>query len=259
MTVAYVLRSDDPDLDSARLWAVGATGVWQRPGEVVGYFDGEDAEVPPGGHWETVADVDWAAAWREGIQPVSAGPFDVVPTWLADDHPERPGRVRIVLDPGRAFGSGHHDTTLGCLEALAGLDLAGRDVLDVGTGTGILAIAAARRGATSVVGVDVDPDAVEVARSNAAANEVAVRLAVGSVDLALRPFDVVVANLLTQTVVDLAEPLVAALVPGGHLVTSGIGAPRAGVVADALQRAGLVGITTRARGDWAVVEGRAPT
>lgn len=259
MTSEYTLPSEEPDLDSARLWAAGAIGVWERPGEVVGYFDGEDAEVPPGGRWDAVADVDWAAAWREGIEPVSAGPFDVVPTWLADDHPERPGRVRIVLDPGRAFGSGHHDTTLGCLEALAGLDLAGREVLDVGTGTGILAIAAARRDAGHVLGVDVDPDAIEVARDNAAANEVAVGLAVGSVEVVRQPFDVVVANLLTQTVVDLAEALLGALVPGGHLVTSGIGAPRADLVADALRRAGLVAVTTRVRGDWAVVEGRRPT
>lgn len=258
MTVQYVLPrapGDDPDVVAAWLWAAGAEGVWVRPDDVVGYFPGTGVDVPDGGRWEDVEEVDWAGNWMAGIEPVAAGPFDVVPTWLADDHPERPGRVRIVLDPGRAFGSGHHDTTLGCLEALAAIDLAGRSVLDVGTGTGVLAIAAVRRGASRVVAVDVDPDAVEVARANAAANEVAVELVHGSVDAADGPFDVVVANVLTQTIVDLAAPLVAAVAPGGHLVTSGIGLERAPRVVDALTAAGLRDVTARPRGEWAVVEG----
>lgn len=262
MTVQYVLPrppGDDAEVVGALLWAAGAEGVWVRPDDVVGYFASADAPVPDGGRWEDVEEVDWAANWMAGIEPVSGGPFDVVPTWLADDHPERPGRVRIVLDPGRAFGSGHHDTTLGCLEALADLDLAGRSVLDVGTGTGVLAIAAARRGAGRVVGVDVDADAIEVAAANAAANGVDLDLAVGSVDAVPGPFDVVVANVLTNTIIALAEPLVAAVAPGSHLVTSGIGIERAPKVVDALTAAGLVGATTRQRGEWAVVAGRAPT
>lgn len=262
MTVQYVLPRDhgtDPDEVAAWLWAAGAEGVWVRPDDVVAYFASTDAEVPDGGRWEDVDEVDWATAWKQGIEPVSAGPFDVVPTWLADEHPEAPGRVRIVLDPGRAFGSGHHDTTLGCLESLAELDLDGRSVLDVGTGTGLLAIAAVRRGAGRVVGVDVDPDAVEVAAANVAANDVPVELAVGSVDAAPGAFDVVVANVLTQTIIDLATPLVTAVAPGGHLVTSGIGIERAPRVVDALTAAGLADVTTRQRGEWAVVAGRRPT
>lgn len=262
MTVQYVLprhHGQDPDVLAGWLWAAGAQGVWVRPDDLVGYFPARAAEVPAGGRWEEVEEVDWAATWREGIVPVSAGPFDVVPTWLAEEHPEQPGRVRIVLDPGRAFGSGHHDTTLGCLEALAELDLAGRSVLDVGTGTGVLAIAAARRGADPVVGVDVDPDAVEVARANAATTGVALDLRVGSVGAAPPgPFDVVVANVLTHTIIELADILVAAVTPGGDLVTSGIGAERAGRVADALAAAGLAEITTRIRGEWAVIAGRRP-
>ena len=255
MTVQYVLSHVDPELAAAWLWQAGATGVWLRADEVVGVFASTDADVPDGGRWEPVADVDWAHAWKEGLEPVTAGPFDVVPTWLADDHPERPGRVRIVLDPGRAFGSGHHDTTLGCLEALGDLDLEGTSVLDVGTGTGILAIAAARRGARHVVGVDVDADAIAVAAANAATNAVQLELARGSVGDVHGTFDLVLANLLTHTLVELAVPLVATVAPGGALVTSGIGAPRADVVAEALTSAGLDEVATRVRGDWAVVTG----
>lgn len=261
MTVQYVLPrdpGDDADVVAGRLWLAGAEGVWVRPDDVVGYFATRDAEVPDGGRWEDVDEVDWAARWMEGIEPVAAGPFDVVPTWLADDHPERPGRVRIVLDPGRAFGSGHHDTTMGCLEALAELELTGRSVLDVGTGTGVLAIAAVRRGATRVVGVDVDRDAVEVAAANARANDVDLELHVGSVDAVPGPYEVVVANVLTHTIVELADRLVAAVAPGGHLITSGIGEERAPWVAGALQAAGLGDVATRVRGEWAVVTGTRP-
>jgi ribosomal protein L11 methyltransferase len=161
------------------------------------------------------------------------------------------GRIRIVLDPGRAFGSGHHDTTLGCLEALADLELEGRTVLDVGTGTGILAIAASLHGAAHVVGVDLDPAAIEVAAANASVNDVRVDLAVGSVGDVHGPFDVVVANLLTDTLVGLAADLVASVTPGGHLITSGIGVARADVVADALSEVGLTDVVTRVRGAWA--------
>lgn len=263
MTVQLVLprrHGDDPDVLAGRLWVAGAQGVWIRPDDVVGYFSAPVADVPGGGRWEEVEEVDWTVRWREGIAPVAAGPFDVVPTWLARDHPVRPGRVRVVLDPGRAFGSGHHDTTLGCLEAMAALDLDGRAVLDVGTGTGVLAIAAALRGAHPVVGVDVDPDAVEVADANATTNGVHLDLRCGSIDAVDSTFDVVVANLLTHTILDLADALVAAVAPGGHLVTSGIGASRARRVADALSGAGLAGVTTRVRGEWAVVSGtRSPS
>ena len=260
MTLSYVLargHGDDPDVLAGRLWVAGALGVWVRPDDVVGYFDTRDAPVPDGGRWEEVEEVDWATRWMEGIEPVAAGPFDVVPTWMADDHPQQPGRIRLVLDPGRAFGSGHHDTTMGCLEALAELELEGASLLDVGTGTGVLAIAACRRGAARVVGVDVDPDAIEVARANATANEVDVELARGTVGTVAGPFDVVVANVLTHTVLELADALVAATAPGGHLVTSGIGAERAERVADALRRAGLVDVQVRVRGEWAVVAGTA--
>jgi ribosomal protein L11 methyltransferase len=247
---------DDPDVPAARLWAAGALGVWIQPDAVVGYFDRDDAPVPDGGSWTVEPVRDWLAAWRDGIAPVTAGPFDVVPTWLADDHPPRPGCHRIVLDPGRAFGSGHHDTTAGCLEALGDLDLAGRRVLDVGTGTGVLAIAAALAGAAPVVGVDVDPDAIEVAHANAAANGVTLDLRVGTVAAVTGTFDVVVANLLSHTILAAASELLAVLARGGTLIASGVGVERADRVRDALSVAGLDDVAVRERGEWVVLTGR---
>lgn len=257
---SYTLPRDaTPDADDivgVQLWDAGALGVWIREDDLIAYFAERTDEVPVGGAWAEEPDRDYLAEWRAGIAPVAAGRFDVVPTWKTDEFPEQPGRIRIVLDPGRAFGTGHHDTTAGCLEELDRLLTAGDRVLDVGTGTGLLAIAAARLGAGEVRGVDVDDDAIEVARANAADNGVGADFGVGSVGDAGDDWDVVLANLLTHTIVSLAEPLVAALRPAGALIVSGVGWEQVDRAVAALEGAGLVDIAPRQRGEWAVITGR---
>lgn len=259
---SYTLPRDaTPDADDivgVQLWDAGALGVWIREDDLIAYFAERTLEVPDGGKWAQEPDRDYLAEWRAGIDPVSAGRFDIVPTWRTDEFPEVDGRIRIVLDPGRAFGSGHHDTTAGCLEELDEALRPGDRVLDVGTGTGVLAIAAARLGAREVVGVDVDEDAIEVARANAADNGVEADFAVGSVGGAGDNWDVVLANLLTHTIVSLAEPLVASLRPAGALIVSGVGWEQVDRAVAALEGAGLVDIAPRQRGEWAVITGRRP-
>lgn len=255
MSHTYILprvRGDDPDIAAAWLWAGGAEGVWIRSDAIEGTFADDDAEVPDGGTWAEVIDQDWLARWREGIEPVIAGDVEIVPTWLADTTP-RTARYRIVLDPDRAFGSGHHDTTAGCLEAMAGLALDGRSVLDIGTGTGVLAMAAWLGGARPVVGVDIDQGAVEVARRNAADAGMGIDVRPGSVSTDLGTFDVVLANLLTRTVIALADDLVGAVAPGGTLVVSGVGEERAPRAVAALLAAGAANVTTTVRGEWAIL------
>ena len=119
----------------------------------------------------TIDDEDWLEAWKASLTPVRVGSFLIHPTWSevpADD------AISIALDPGMAFGTGLHPTTQQCLEALSTLAVDGRRVLDVGTGSGILAIAAAKRGAREVIGVDTDPLAVDAALENAERNGVRV-------------------------------------------------------------------------------------
>jgi ribosomal protein L11 methyltransferase len=254
-THRYDLPVDPADVDAvaARLWAAGAHGVWERPGRLSAWFAAPTDAVPGGGAWEAEPDRDWQAEWKAGIRPVRAGRFVIVPTWLADEHAPAAGDEVLVLDPGRAFGSGHHATTTLCLELLDELDLVGRRVADIGCGTGILAIAAARRGA-DVDAVDVDADAVEVTRTNAARNEVELHTAVGSVGAVRGRVDVVVANLVTDVVAELAPALVAAA--GELLVVSGITVERQSIALDALTAAGMRVGTTRQRDGWVAVTGR---
>jgi ribosomal protein L11 methyltransferase len=250
------------ELVAAHLWSLGAVGVWQQPGRLVAWFTAlpdplrSPAAAGPALPTELTSehvavvdepDRDWQAEWKATIAPVHAGRITVVPTWLADDHVPADGELTVVLDPGRAFGSGHHATTTLCLELLDELDLAGSRVADVGCGTGVLAIAAAARGAR-VAAVDVDPEAVEVTRENAVRNRVEVAATTGSVDALDAPADVVVANLVTDVVRALAAELVAATT--GILVVSGITSDRRTDALGALEAAGARVDEVHERDGW---------
>lgn len=261
-TARYTLPLDasvDPEIVVATLWAAGALGVWDRGGELVAWFPARDVDVPAGGTWAVEDDRDWQAEWKASVSPVTAGSFCIVPTWLADGHVPDDGERTIVLDPGRAFGSGHHATTTQCLELLEALDLTGRTVIDVGTGTGILAIGASLLGATDVLAVDVDEDAVEVTVDNATLNGVVLDARLGSADLVESTYDVVLANLITDTVVALAGQLTARVRPGGVLIASGIADERRGRAVDALVAAGMSEPhDVRSRDGWTAFAARRP-
>jgi ribosomal protein L11 methyltransferase len=183
---------------------------------------GEEAQSTYGGALEAVPDEDWSETWKKDLAPMLAGRVFVRPSWIAAAPPA--GAVEVVLDPGMAFGTGSHPTTFLCLRALSDV-LAGRPgarVLDVGTGSGLLAIAARKLGAGAVAGNDLDPVAVEVARENAAANGVELELRAEGLLRLRGPYDVVVANILANTLVELAPELAVRLAPGGLLFLSGI-------------------------------------
>ena len=206
-----------------------------------------------------VHEADWAEAWKAHFPVMRIGRRIVVkPTWR--DHAPQPGDVVLDLDPGMAFGTGLHPTTRLCLpgvESAADRGLvSGARVLDVGCGSGILAIAAARLGAASVLGVDTDPIAVEATIANAARNGLAGRIAAraGSLPSGGEAFDLVLANLIASVLIALAAPLRDELRPGGTLLASGIFEDREADVRAAFGAAGLSVTRRTVEGEWVALE-----
>lgn len=184
---------------------------------------------------ETVPDEDWAARSQRAQRAIRAGSFIVAPPW---DRPAEvpPGVTLIVIEPSRGFGTGHHASTQLCLRALSDLDVTGGRVLDLGTGSGVLAMAAALKGAREILAVDVDPDAIEAARESALLNTLPT-----SIDFAVRDFresedgvyDVVLANLTGGMLMSAAACIAPLIAPGGVVVMSGFDESERVLVRDA--------------------------
>jgi ribosomal protein L11 methyltransferase len=208
-----------------------------------------------------VHEADWAEAWKAHFPVLRVGRRLVIrPTWRR--HRRGPDDVVLALDPGMAFGTGLHPTTRLCLAMLEGVadrgGLDGARVLDVGCGSGILAIAAVRLGASSALGVDTDPIAVEATTANARRNRLVrrIRARVGSLPSGEPAFEVVLANLIASVLVALAADLRAELRPGGVLVASGIFHDRETDVRAAFEAAGLEIVGRLVEGEWVAIEAR---
>jgi ribosomal protein L11 methyltransferase len=208
-----------------------------------------------------VHEEDWADAWKAYFPVLRIGRRLVIrPTWRR--HRRVTGDVVVAMDPGMAFGTGLHPTTrlcLAALEAVADRDgLGNARVLDVGCGSGILSIAAVRLGASSALGVDIDPIAIEATAANARRNGLArrVRARIGSLPSGEPAFDVVLANLIAGVLVGLAGELRAELRSGGILVASGIFLDRESEVADTFETVGLEIVDRLVEGDWIALRAR---
>jgi len=207
-----------------------------------------------------LAETDWAEAWKKDYRPLRVGQrLLITPSWLSPD--ALPGDLVIRLDPGMAFGSGLHPSTRLCLALLEQEVQAGDHVLDLGTGSGILAIAAARLGAASVLARDIDRVAVQVARENVDINGVAhvVRVEEGSLPSAdlEGSWDVVVVNILAEVIVELlGQGLARAVAPDGRLILAGIIRPRAADVQAALLAQGMTIAGRLEEGDWVALLAR---
>ena len=202
-----------------------------------------------------VPEVDWVARFREGFRGFPAGSFEVVPVWdvPCGRSPGDPGL--LVVDPGRAFGTGTHETTRLCLAALE-IQAAARPlgrVLDVGTGSGLLAVAAAKRGASLVVGADHDPEATLAAARHASLNHVALCVVQADGGRAFQPgtFDLVLANLMAPLLVERRGELPALLARPGALVLSGLLDTEVAEVSAAYASLGPPAV--RSDGEWAAL------
>ncbi|MFN2114379.1 MAG: 50S ribosomal protein L11 methyltransferase [Anaerolineae bacterium] len=205
-----------------------------------------------------LAEANWAEAWKSRFTPQRIGDrFLIVPSWLEAE--PKPGDLVIRLDPGMSFGTGLHPTTRLCLTALESFVAPGSSVLDVGTGSGVLAIGAALLGAERVVAIDIAPTAVETATANAAANGVGIETVVGQADaLGDEAFDTVVANLLAGTIVEAAGQLYESVLSGGWLIASGVLDDQVEDVAAALTASGFHAPTVELSGDWAALMAQRP-
>jgi ribosomal protein L11 methyltransferase len=243
----------------------GESPLWNRT-QVTGLFDA-DSSVPallvqlqwalnrdlPAYRIEMLPEQDWVRAWMDAFEPMRFGQR----LWVCPTHhpiPD-PAAVNVMLDPGWAFGTGTHPTTALCLEWLDAAVVAGKTVIDYGCGSGILAIAAAKLGASHVYAVDIDPQALLAGAQNADTNDVQERLSFGRHD-ALPPVaaDILLANILATTLIELALRFTRLVKPRGRLVLSGILAAQAGRVQAAFA-ANFDFDSPRQREEWVLLAG----
>lgn len=258
-----IVPSHEEEIATAALWEAGTTGIELRqasPGtlELIAYFpDNVDPRAAPGLPAGTslepvpIPDVDWVARFRENFRSFRAGRFLVVPIWEAPPS----GADVLRVEPGRAFGTGTHETTRLCLAALE--DLAARRrlgrTLDLGCGTGLLAVAAARLGSRPVYASDIDPEATSASRLHSRLNQtpLGVILADGGRPFARGAFDLVLANLMAPLLIERAEEIQRLLAPGAALVLSGLLADDVRDVAAAYSDCGPPDV--RHDGEWAAL------
>ena len=208
-----------------------------------------------------VDEEDWSTAWKQYYHPVKISErFTIVPTW-EDYKPVSSDELIIELDPGMAFGTGTHPTTVMCLQALEKVVQEGNTVIDVGTGSGVLSIGAAMLGAERVHALDLDEVAVTAARENVELNKMdhIVEVFHGNLlDTVKEPADVVVANILAEIIMSFTDDAYSIVKPGGVYATSGIIGAKKDEVKQALEKSGFIIEEVLMMEDWVAIISRRP-
>ncbi len=251
----------EPELGTTPLWAdTRVTGLFEADTDGEAVVRQLVAALPQlkAGQFkvEILEDKDWVRAWMDQFQPMRFGRrLWIVPSWC---QPPEPEAVNLLLDPGMAFGTGTHPTTAMCLHWLDAHPPIGQRVIDYGTGSGVLAIAAARLGASAVHGTDIDPQAITASRANAERNRVTLDLRlVNDFEAAPPPpADLLMANILSGPLRQLAPTLCAHLRPGGTLILSGLLTEQAAALIDTYRACGVDLALADTQDGWALLAGR---
>jgi ribosomal protein L11 methyltransferase len=255
--------ADRRDAALAALFAAGAQGVQEDGPALVTHLPA-DADIPslraaldaaaPGAavSVQPAAAVDWSEAWKSRLVAHQAGRLTIAPPWLAHD---LDSSSTIVVDPGMAFGTGDHPTTRGVVRLMQGVLRPGLTVADLGAGSAVLAIAAAKLGAARVAAIELDPDAIGNAVENVERNGVAHIVHVIEGDAALllplvAPVDVVLANIISSVLIDLLPAIASALAPGGTAILGGILVEEREAMREALRRNGWATVAEDEEERW---------
>jgi ribosomal protein L11 methyltransferase len=256
-------KQADKEMMIADLWEAGSNGIVELEdrddlSRLRAFFDNDAHQAGLlerfGGEAQPADTRDWVAFAREYLQPMEIGEqIFVIPEWRDEPTPE--GRFRVVINAGLAFGTGAHETTRLCLEAIERHLQPGATLVDIGTGSGILSEVAVRLGAGRVFASDTDPEAVSVAKENFAGAGVPVPVFTGSADaVGSGVADVIVANISPAWIAELAPEWVRILKPGGTAILSGFEAADIPVVSAALQKAGARVAGEFGERDWRMLE-----
>lgn len=245
------------------LFAAGSQGVHESGAELRTHFpEGTDPDhvrrvvlgMDPGAdvHAEWAPAVDWSEAWKDGVHAHDLGALTVAPPWLAAGRD--PART-IIIDPGMAFGTGEHATTRGVVRLLGKVMEAGDRVADLGAGSAILAIAAAKLGAAWVAAIEIDAEAIPNAEENVTRNGVAAQVKVFQGDAAtllplVAPVQVILANIISSVLVGLLPVIASALTDGGRVILSGILHEERATMLDVLARSGWTVLAEDAEDAW---------
>ena len=268
----FLITLPDPvrEIMIDRLMSLGSLGVIEGDGAMTAYFTDsyspdsivQELEISQellsqAGHrfamkieHTVLADADWNESWKKTFKPIDVGVrFTILPPWehMVGD------RIPLVIEPGMAFGTGHHETTRSCLVLMEKLAASVKNerFLDIGTGTGLLAIAARILGFKQVVGVDTDPLAMEASRMNIRLNRSqGIELLEGDIGCAAGIYDMITANLISGTLVGIAGEIAARLGPSGVVIMSGILRGQDDEAADAAGKAGLRCVESLQDGKW---------
>jgi ribosomal protein L11 methyltransferase len=267
-SVVVVVAVDDIDHVSGLVWDLGVSGIEEHPvsetlSELrIGCMSNitqsvlEVLSVNWSPQAEEVAADTGLDAWREHAQVWRAGSNIIIPPWLEVPDDVSDDDLVLIIDPGHAFGSASHETTRMCLEVVSDRVRPGMSIADIGCGSGVLSIAAARRGAAHVVATDISPQAIIATIDNARRNDVADVIEVSSAgpeELRRSSFDLVVANIGAATLTAMADQILALITSTGVVVLSGILDSQTDHVVDQFEKAGATLTETRAEGEWRTV------